>query len=107
MKKAFFDSSTRLLKTYGYIDANEPDDLVLEVDDSFNETPGRVKLNAAADGVVPYTPPPLTDAQKDAEVQAQLDSQKMLKAVVLWVADLHDLTPAQARAAVLAKSRNL
>jgi hypothetical protein len=107
MKKAFFDPNTRLLKTFGYIEANEPDDLMLEVADSFNETVGRVKLNPTGDGVVPYTPPPPTAAEKDAEAQADLDRQKMLKAVVLWVADLHDLTPAQAKAAVLAKSRNL
>jgi hypothetical protein len=107
MKKAFFDSSTRLLKTHGYIESNEPDDLVLEVPDTFNATIGRVKLNAAGDGMEPYTPPPLTETQKDAEAQIHLDSQKLIKAVALWIADALNIPPAQAKQAILTKYRNL
>lgn len=107
MKNAFFDPTTRILKAHGYMASNGADDLILIVPDSFDDAPGTAKLNAAGTGVDPYMKPPLTNEEKDAEATTHLDGQKLTKAVALWVADLHQLTPAQARQAILAKYRTL
>jgi len=40
MKYAFLDPTTNLLVAHGFVEANRPQDIRVEVDDSFDKTPG-------------------------------------------------------------------
>jgi hypothetical protein len=59
-KRAFYDPDTRVLKTWGFVETNEPGDLSRDVPEDYVTKIGSVKLNAAGDGDEPnpdYTPP--------------------------------------------------
>lgn len=54
MKNAFFDPVTMILKCHGFVDANEPGDVVVNVHDDFSLLPGEARLiNGSIEPVSP------------------------------------------------------
>lgn len=62
MRKAFIDSSTRLLKCHGTVETNETGDIALLVPDGFNLEPGFWRWDGTQ--WVAHTPPPRTRRQR-------------------------------------------
>jgi hypothetical protein len=46
-KRAFYDGTTRVLKCWGYVETNTPDDLWRDVPEDYATKIGSVRLNAA------------------------------------------------------------
>lgn len=55
--KAFVDNTGRL-KAWGFMESNEPGDVVMNVPDSFDLAPGRWRWDGERWQPVPETPPP-------------------------------------------------
>jgi hypothetical protein len=98
--KSFRDPTTNVLKAWGYLMQNQPGDVAQDEAETFNLTPGQWQWDGAQ--WQPFTPPPLTNAQKQALAQTNLDANTLLKAVVIWVATKQNIPLAQARSEIAA-----
>lgn len=47
------------------------------------------------------------DAEKDQDAQRDLDDMRLIKAIALWVAGLHNITPVEARNKIKAIYKSL
>jgi hypothetical protein len=104
-RNSFRAPVTGVLKAHGFVETNDPGDVKMAVAEDFNLTPGQWKWDGSA--WVPFTPPPLTDAEKDAQLQGHVDGNKVLAAIVRWQATLHGKTIAEAVAEIKAIYRAL
>lgn len=88
MKRSFRDPNTGVLKAVGFCASNEAGDLTQPEADDFNLEPGKWRWDGTK--YVAYVKPPLDLSDSD-------NMTKILKAVLLCVAQVGGLTPAQAR----------
>lgn len=110
MAKCLFERATGLYVGGTRYD-DVPHDPATHVQVDLPDFPDRrtVRWNGLA-GVRPATTQEMSDydaALANAKEQAEFDGLKMLKAVALVIADLHNLTPAQVRNLIVAKYRSL
>ena len=105
-RKALVREADGLLLSHGFVAFTpQAGEVVRDVPEEFNETPRTRRWTGS--GWADYTPPPLTDAEKNEQVQGRVDGDKLLKATVLWCAGKFSLTPQQARQEIAAIYRAL
>jgi hypothetical protein len=105
-RKALVRDADGLLLSHGFVTFTpQAGESVRDVPDEFREEPGRRRWTGSA--WADYTPPPLTDAEKNEQVASRVDGDKALKALVLWCAGKFNLTPQAARQELAAIYRAL
>ena len=58
-KRAFIDPTSKVLKSWGYAESNDPGDILVDVPEDFDLKVGLAKWDGA--NWNPFTPPPLPD----------------------------------------------
>jgi hypothetical protein len=105
-RKALVREADGLLLAHGFVTFTPAaGETVRDVPDDFNERPRERRWTGSA--WANYTPPPLTDAEKNEQVAGRVDGDKLMKAVVLWCAQRFSLTPQAARQEIAAIYRAL
>jgi hypothetical protein len=105
-RKALVRDADGLLLSHGFVTFTpKAGETVRDVPEEFNETP--LVRRWTGTGWADYTPPPLTNAEKDQQIAGRVDGDRALKALVLWCAGKFNLTPQAARQELAAIYRAL
>lgn len=105
-RKALIETATGVLLEHGFVDYQPgAGQAAIEVPDDFNAAPRATRHNGGK--WEPYTPPPPTEAEQTAMLNAEFEAQKTLRAIVLWLAQKLAVPPAQARSEILALRKTL
>lgn len=96
--KSFRDPITGILKCCGYVETNDPTDIVQEESEDFNLYPGKWRWDGTK--WIPVIIPPIDLSDID-----NLD--KMLKAICIYFGQQVGKTPAQVKAGIKTVYQNL
>lgn len=100
-RKALIDSATGVLLEHGFVDYQAlPGQEVVDVDEDFSMEPGAAQRKG--DDWRAYMPPPKTEIEKTVEATGLMDQQPLLKAVILWLAQIGNKKPEQALSEIAA-----